>query len=121
MSSHDQQDAASMNARVEGQPGKDSISLQPQSPWMNQFVSVDEKAPSEVETKEARFNAGSTGQRPERRVRDRGVGREGSTGSEAYSRPKNSRRDSGNQRVPQDTAASQGNIMFVTFGLSVEG
>lgn len=115
MSSHEQQDVHPVNASVEGQPGKDSISLQPQSPWMNQFVSVEDKASIEVETKETRFTAGSPGQRPERKVRDRGLAREGSSsisGSEAYSRPKNSRRDSGNQRLPQENAASQGTVIL---------
>lgn len=122
MSSQEQQVSVPVNALVEAQPGKDSISLQPQSPWMNQFVSVGDKASVEVETKETRVTAGSPGQRSERRVRDRGVAREGPSsmsGSEAYSRTKNSRRDSGNQRLPQETAASQGKVMlYVTIGLS---
>lgn len=125
MSSHEQQDVTLTNASVEGQPEKDSISLQPQSPWMNQFVSVDDKASVEVETKETKFTAASPGQRSERRVRDRGVAREGPSsisGSEAYSRARNSRRDSGNQRVPQETAASQGKIMlYAIFGFVMEG
>jgi hypothetical protein len=78
---------------------------------MNQVVSGDDKASVEDETRETRSTTGNSGQRPERRVRDRGVIREGlssTTGSEAYSRVKNSRRDSSNQRPSQETAASQG-------------
>lgn len=113
MSSHEQQNAVLLNASIQGQLGDDSISLQPQSPWMNQFISGDDKASVENETREIRLTPGNSGQRPERRVRDRGVIREGlssTTGSEAYPRVKNSRRDSSNQRISQDPAASQGKV-----------
>lgn len=117
---HEQQDITLISAPIVGQSGKDSISLQPQSPWMNQFVPVDEKVSVVLETKETRFAAGSPSLRPERRVRDRGVTREGPSsisGSETYSRAKNSRRDSGNQRSPQEPAIPQGKAMlYVTLG-----
>ena len=116
MSSHEQ-DATQITASVQGQPGSDSISFQLQSPWMNQFVSGDDKVSVEGETRETRLTTGSPGQRPERRVRDRGVIREGlsgTNGSEAYSRVKNSRRDSSSKSTFQDTAASQGMVFPVS-------
>lgn len=116
--SHEQQDVTLINAPIEAQPGEDSISLQPQSPWMNQFVSVDEKVSVVLETKETRVSAGSPSLRSERRVRDRGVAREGPSsisGPETYSRAKNSRRDSGNQRSPQEPAIPQGSATSSNF------
>ncbi|XP_024380724.1 uncharacterized protein [Physcomitrium patens] len=105
------QDTVTVTALIQAQPEKEPISLQPQSPWINQFSSVDHKSPVEVETKETRSTIGKLGQRSERRVRDRGMIREGPTstiGPETYPRLKNSRRDPGNQRLHQDYTASQG-------------
>ena len=122
MFSHEQQDDTLINASGQEQPGNDSISLQPQSPWMNQFVSGDEKASVEGDIREARFITGNLSQRPERRMRDRGVIREGlnsTTGPEAYSRIKNSRRDSSSQRLSQETTASQGNVFPVSLCMAL--
>nr|XP_024389670.1 uncharacterized protein LOC112289022 isoform X3 [Physcomitrium patens] len=105
-----------ISAADQGQPRKDSVSLQLQSPWMNQSVSLDVKPPVEVETRENRLTTGKPGQRSERRVRDRGVIHEGSSstaGPESYSRLKSSRRDAGKfpfsgSSFPQSTYETAG-------------
>lgn len=123
--SHEQQDATSEESPLQGQlPGDDSLSLQPKSPWMNQYTSVEVNTSVEVETRETRFNVGKLGQRPERRLRERGAPREGlnsAAGQANYPRAKSVRKESGTQRSFYEGASSQANELSYRGGGLAQG